>query len=368
VTARRLALAALGLLLVVLGGLALLPAAPAGSARSSLSRGPTGHRAAAAYLAARGAPPLSLREPASSLPARPADGPVLLALPAGRALDEAGAQALLRFVLAGGTLILQNGGPTGIPEATLLPALGVATARPPVPAALAARWESNPFALLGRESTMAAEAPWCGAATAAACPELVVSTPEQVFLEAPGDEVWAAAADGTAAVRMRRVGRGRFVLVDGALFENRSLGRGGNLLLLESLAAAGPLRLLDRAHGLLPPAPAPPAPARTAMDVLLAHGVFLWAATLAYWGRRLGPGRAPAAPPRGTVGRDLMRLGALLARGPHAAAAGERLWSWISRRPGGVAWLAGRPPPTTPEALVAAAQALAEAQAARRVG
>jgi hypothetical protein len=100
----------------------------------------------------------------------------------------------------------------------------------------------------------------------------------------------------------------------------------------------------------------------------LAHGAFLWAATLAYWGRRLGPGRAPAAPPRGTVGRDLMRLGALLARGPHAAAAGERLWSWISRRPGGVAWLAGRPPPTTPEALVAAAQALAEAQAARRVG
>jgi len=368
VTPRQLGLGALGLVLVLLGLLALLPAAPAGSARSSLGRGPTGLRAAAAYLEARGRAPLSLRAPLSTLPARPADGPLVLALPVGRTVDEAEAQAVLRFVLAGGTLILQNGGPSGIPEASLLPALGVSTVRAPVPAALKARWATDPFALLHRESRLDAVAPWCAAPAAADCPALVVPTPEQIFLEAPGDEVWAAAADGTAAVRQRRVGRGRFVLIDGAVFENRALAQGGNLLLLESLAAGGALRVLDRPHGLLPATPPPPAPARTAMDVLLAHGALLWAATLLAWGRRLGPVRALPPPPRGTVGRDLRRLGALLARGPHAGAAGARLFAWVARRPGGAAFLAGRAPPTTAAGLIAAAQEVAVAQAARRLG
>lgn len=332
---RRLWLAILALCV----GAALLAAALPGVAPSgplSTNARADGLRAAWRYLGGRGWPVENWRRPLPELPPDRA-GVLVLAVPAARPYGSGDLDAVRRWLMVGGdVLLLLDGtrapGPGAWPLLDALDVQRVATAETAAAPAL-----PDPDAPL--TETLRQEMLLARVDGADEGPIRVRRVALRVRPDP--DERWVVRAeDGTVGARIRRSQQGRVAIVDDlSLLQNGWFARpgAGNPAAVEAI-----LSELDADQGLLfdewhlglseTVAVAAAAGGRRALDALLGHLLLIYAGVAWSLGRRFGPGRAPDPPPRTSVDRDLRALGALHTRAGHAAALGQRLLDLAHRR------------------------------------
>lgn len=394
-TARRVWLAILAL---VVGAVLLSVSFPRLSPRGPLTTNARaeGIQAAWMYLDARG---WDVRTWKRSLRELPPDGEgvLVLAVPAARPYGTEDLDAVRRWLMVGGDVVLLLDG-TASPGAggwQLLEGLDVE---------LGASWEEEPEkdeeAASGADVDAAPpgslpagggtlELPEDDEALTRALRQEILLEPTEDAIDGPvhlrrprvrvradPDERWLLRSDdGRVGVRIRRAERGRLAVVDDrSLLMNGWFARpgSGNPAAVESLLAA-----LDADKGILydewhlgiedaaSAAPTDPS-GRRALDVLLGHLLFIYLGIAWALGRRFGPVRPADPPPRTSVERDLRALGTLHTRAGHATALGQRLLDLAHRR--------ARTPLSLPETfsggpadLVALAREIAALQAEGRL-
>lgn len=287
-----------------------------------------GFRAAWLYLQARGWPVREWRQPLADLPL--SDGGVLvLSVPGGAPYGRTDADMVRRWLMVGGDVLVFLD-PTRDPDGPLLEELDVEVRQ-------SARTGSTDDLMetLAGETTLepGPDADWT-----ADGPVLVRAGPWGV--QPDPDEARLAVDDrGELAIRERRLHQGRVVIVsDQALMANAWFAREGtgNAVVLEALLSrldADRGVLLDEYHWGLREVvdDATVAANRRGLDLLLFHLLLVYVLVAWTLGRRFGPGRPPAPPPRTSVERDLAALGALHARARHRAELGQLLLDAVDR-------------------------------------
>lgn len=332
---RRLWFAVLALCLgAALLALALPEMAPSGAV--STNPRADGTRAAWRYLGERGWPIRSWRRPLPDLPPD-AEGVLILSVPAPRPYRSQDLDAVRRWLMVGGdVLLLLDGthrpGPGGWP---LLDALdidrmtkGDEAATPELPDV------DTPLAQTLRQEMLLVrvdgedEGP-------------IRVRRARLRVRPDPDEAWVLRSeDGGVGARIRKNQQGRVAIIDDlSLLQNGWFARpdAGNPAALEAVLAeldADEAMLFDEWHlGLQETADAAAARgSQQALDLLMGHLLLIYAGVAWALGRRFGPGRAPAPPPRTSVDRDLRALGILHTRAGHTDAMGQRLLDLAHRR------------------------------------
>lgn len=325
-----------------------------GAGPSTWSRGPRGLQLAYTYLEARGLPVSRWDVPLTELtPPGEAGSPgaLVLALPLRRTLSDEEAQALDRWVIAGGRLlVLGSGGRVPPAEAFALRELGLESRKlrgdPPLWWFTWQDWQEQVEPLVPEE-------PGAPALTVRLGDEALrpVSQPvdrvhqryqargrvvEEAVWEWQEAEAGAEAGAetgglGTPAVYSMQRGYGEVLVVNnGSAFGHGLLEEGDNLVVLEALARAllaegGALAFDELHHGFPAPGAEPPAEADPAFWAVVGQLGLLW--LLAVWtvSRPFGPPLASLRTRSGAVARELAALASLHRRGRHAPEAGARL-------------------------------------------
>ena len=319
---------------------------------------PEGLEAAWRYLAARDWDVQSWQRPLSELPPD-GSGVLVLAIPATRPYRQQDLDAVRRWLMVGGDvlLLLDGSAPPRPGGWQILDTLGVEmrstfaqdddedeTATPGGPEAPDDARSAGTIPLPGTqteiERAMRQEILLQPVSASADGPVRIRRV--RLGVRPDPDETWMLrSADGRAGVRIRKHDRGRVAIVDDrSLLMNGWFARAdaGNPAAVESILArldADDGILYDEWHlGIEDMATSAPADSsgRRTLDLLLGHLLCLYAGIAWAIGRRFGPVRAPDPPPRTSVDRDLRALGALHTRAGHTEALGQRLLDLAHRR------------------------------------
>ena len=277
---------------------------------TSESRAAAGLKGAVLAAEQLGVPAASWRRPIAELDAvvtaRGSTGVLVVTLPLQTSMDGDDAEALQRWLSAGHTLVIQASGQAVDPS--LLERLS----------ALRLGYRKVPERS-GSIAARAAPALWPSMDGA---PPVMARPPARVAVDDAADRIWFGDRD-IGAVRVRQVGPGRLVLIDGHALTNRWLARsvGNSGLWGQILEGADGVWFDDYHQGLAAIDLLARDVPRWPFHALLLHLALVWFAVIWATGRPFNGLPAASAPPRSSVAKQLRQLARVHAHHDHSVGA-----------------------------------------------
>ena len=277
---------------------------------TSEGRSAAGLKGAALAAEQLGVPAVSWRRPIAELDAvvtaRGDTGVLVVTLPLQASMDGHDAEALQRWLSAGHTLVIQASGQALDPS--LLERLS----------ALRLGYRKVPDRT-GSIEARAAPALWPSTDTDA---PVVARPPTRVAVDDAADRIWFGDRD-IGAVRVRQVGPGRLVLIDGHALTNRWLARslGNSALWAQILEGADGVWFDDYHQGLKAIDLLAKDVPRWPFHALLLHLTLVWFAVIWALGRPFNAALGAPAPPRSSVAEQLLKLARVHAHHDHSVGA-----------------------------------------------